>query len=450
MGETISAISTAHGVGAISIVRVSGKNALQIASKICRVEERFFQPRFAHLLTIYNSSGEKLDRGIVIYFKNPNSFTGEDIVEFQTHGGVVLSKMILKETLFFGARPARGGEFSQRAFLNGKMDMTEVEAVGNLIEAKSEEAVKELSKQLHGELKNLVSKIRSELLNILAHSEVTIDYAEEDLPEDIEESIEQKLSEIEKELKSLSIKSKSRNRIFEGFKISIIGKPNVGKSSFLNMLLNYERAIVSPIEGTTRDSVEEYLTIGTHLVKIVDTAGIRESSDFVEKIGIERSLKAVEESDFVLAIFDSSRKLDGEDTKILEILKKFQNEKSILVILNKSDLEQKIDEIQNFPNILISAKNGNSDEVHSQIETTLNSLNSSSESGTILSSIRQINAVEKTLDAIQESKESLEFGELEIFSFKIEEAIREISSISKPYEYGEMLDEMFGNFCLGK
>jgi tRNA modification GTPase len=450
MSETISAISTAHGIGAISIVRVSGKKALQIASKICRVEETFFKPRFAHLLTIYNSKSEKLDRGIVIYFKNPNSFTSEDIIEFQTHGGVVLSQMILKETLFFGARPARGGEFSQRAFLNGKMDMTEVEAVGNLIEAKSEEAVKELSKQLHGELKNLVSKIRSELLNILAHSEVTIDYAEEDLPEDIEESIEQKLSEIENELESLLIKSKSRNRIFEGFKISIIGKPNVGKSSFLNMLLNYERAIVSPIEGTTRDSVEEYLTIGTHLVKIVDTAGIRESSDFVEKIGIERSLKAVEESDFVLALFDSSRKLGNEDIKILEILKKFQNQKSILVILNKSDLERKLDSIPDFQNILISAKSGNSDEVHSQIETALNSLNSSSESGTILSSIRQINAVEKTLDAIQESKESLEFGELEIFSLKIEEAIREISSISKPYEYGEMLDEMFGNFCLGK
>jgi tRNA modification GTPase len=449
MNETISAIATAHGVGAISIVRVSGKDALEIASKICRVEKSFFKPRFAHLQTLFNRNGESLDRAIVIYFKNPNSFTGEDIVEFQTHGGVVLSQMILRETLFHGSRLARGGEFSKRAFLNGKMDLTEVEAVGELIEAKSEEAVKELSKQLHGELKNFVAKTRKELLNILAHSEVTIDYAEEDLPEDIESSIEEKLQLILKELQSLLRKSKNRNRIFEGFKISIVGKPNVGKSSLLNLLLNYERAIVSSIEGTTRDSVEEYLTVGTHLVKIVDTAGIRESGDFVEKIGIERSLKAIESSDIVLALFDSSNELDEKDERILQILEN-SREKEIIVVLNKSDLQQKTGKISNFKTISISAKNGNADEVLNEIENILNRQNSSSESGSILSSLRQISAVEKTLISIEESQESLEFGELEIFSLKINEAVEEISSISKPFEYGEMLDEMFGNFCLGK
>jgi tRNA modification GTPase len=444
--DTISAIATPHGVGAISIIRVSGDKALEVGAKVCNLEQNSFKPRYAHLKTLYDKSGKEIDKAIVIYFPAPNSFTGEDIFEFQIHGGVVLSQMVLETTLYFGSRLARGGEFSKRAFLNGKVDLSEAEAIGKIIEAKSEEAVHQLSKQLHGELRTLTDRIRSELLNILAHSEVTIDYAEEDLPSDIEETIEEKLEDLEAELQNLLKSSKTRNRIFEGFKISIIGRPNVGKSSLLNSLLNYERAIVSNIAGTTRDSVEEYLTVGTHLVKIVDTAGIRESGDEVEKIGIERSLKAISESDIVLALFDSSEKLQVEDFQILKTLEK--EDREILVVFSKSDLKREIEEISGFDSVSVSKKE--TFKLLEKLEEILNSQNISSEGGVILSSLKQIEEVENGVSNILEAKEFLKSGELELFSLHIESAIQNISSISKPYEYSEMLDEMFGSFCLGK
>ncbi len=448
--ETISAIATPHGIGAISIIRISGINALNIASKITKKDKSFFSPREAKLVTIYNINDKKIDRAIVIYFKAPNSFTGEDIIEIQTHGGIVVAKMGLVTTLKFGARLARGGEFSQRAFLNNKIDLSEAEAISELINAKSEEAVFQLSKQLHGSLKIEVENIREELLEILAHSEVVIDYAEDDLPKDVENNILIKLNEISEKLKILLKSSQMRNRIFDGFKIAIIGRPNVGKSSLLNKLLNYDRAIVSEIAGTTRDRVEDYLFIGTHSVKIVDTAGIRESKDQIEQIGIARSIEAIEESDIILAMFDNSQELSQEDQNILNILNKFKESKKILVVLNKSDLKYMVNNINMFENINISTKKGSIQHLIDKIEEILSSINNSAESGNILSSTRQIDEVEKTLQEIENSFEPLKNGELEFFSFHINEAIERISSISRPFHHGEMLDKMFGNFCLGK
>ena len=450
MGETITAIATPHGVGSISIVRVSGKDSLKIASQMTKKPLKSFTPRYANLFNIFDSQGNIIDKGIVIYFKAPFSFTGEDIVEFQTHGGVIISQLILKTILDFGGRLAQAGEFSKRAFLNGKIDLTEAEAISSIIEAKSQEAVYQLSKQLNGELKDLVKDIRDNLINILAHSEVTIDYGDEELPSDIEETIIEKLENISQTLNQLLAGSQRRSNLFEGFKIAIIGRPNVGKSSLLNSILNYERAIVTDIEGTTRDRVEEYINIGTHLVKIVDTAGIRETKNLVEQIGIERSVKAVEEADIVISLFDGSETLREDDLKIIELLHQYKREKSIITIINKIDKKQVVKNIDEFQSLKLSTKVGDIQPLLDFIETLLNQINTSSDSGIVLSSIRQIDEVEKSIQAIKSAFDPLQNGELELFSFYINEAIERITSISKPYHYNDMLDEMFSNFCLGK
>jgi tRNA modification GTPase len=449
VNSTITAIATPHGVGSISIVRVSGERAYSIAKKMTRQESEI-APRYANLFNIYDDENRIIDKGIVIYFKAPHSFTGEDIVEFQTHGGVIISQLILKTILKYGGRVAEAGEFSKRAFLNGKIDLTEAEAISGIIEAKSEEATYQLSKQLNGELKIFVDEVRSSLVNILAYSEVTIDYAEEDLPEDITESIDDKLEKIAEELNRLLGSSRRRSRLFEGFKIAIVGRPNVGKSSLLNAILNYERAIVSDIEGTTRDRVEEYINIGTHLVKIVDTAGIRETDNMVEQIGIERSVSAIEEADIIIALFDGSEQLKEDDKKFIELIQRYIDQKEILTVMNKSDIGEVYERVEEFEPIRISSKQGNIQPLLDSLEEILTSINTSSDGGTVLSSVRQINEVENSIKAIQLSKESLADGELEIFSFHINEAIERISAISRPYHYDEMLDEMFGNFCLGK
>jgi len=449
MNETITAIATPHGVGAISIVRVSGKNALQVASKIVKREEKWFRERYMALSNFYDDKENVIDKGMVVYFKGPRSFTGEDIIEFQTHGGVIIAQLLLKTLLSYGVRLATGGEFTKRAFLNGKVDLTEAEAIGDLINAKSEEASLQLTKQLNGELKKYVDDVRTSLVNILAYSEVSIDYADEDLPVTILDNIRDKLNSIRDNLEITLNSSRRRTTIFEGFRIAIVGRPNVGKSSLLNSLLNYQRAIVSSIEGTTRDSVEEYLTLGTHLVKIIDTAGIRDANDQIEKIGIEKSLEAIESADTVLALFDSSMKLQSEDYRIVELLK--SSDKRSFVLLNKSDLDRKLDssEFKDFETLSISAKADNS-KLLDRLTEYFDEHNSSSEGGILLSSVRQIDAVQKTVESIEYASDPLSSGELELFSYHIQDAINSITEISNPYNYSEMLDEMFGNFCLGK
>ena len=302
MNDTIAAIATPTGVGAIAIVRVSGKKALDIAKKITKKDN--FTPRVATLSKIYVDN-KLIDEAIVIYFKAPKSFTGEDIVEFQTHGGILIAQEILKE-ITKEARIANPGEFSKRAFLNGKIDLTKAEAIAKIIEAKSLDALKALSKHLRGDLENFLEEIRSKLIEIIAYTEVSIDYAEE-IEEDTLTFVEKRLDEVIKKVEKLIIASKQKEGLINGFKIAIIGRPNVGKSSLLNALINEERAIVSQIEGTTRDTIEEEIRIGSHLVKIIDTAGIRKkASDEIEKIGIERSKKTIEKADIILALFDIS------------------------------------------------------------------------------------------------------------------------------------------------
>ncbi len=447
MNSTITAIATAYGVGSIAIIRLSGDNALSIAKTLTKRDS--FMVRYAHLTPLYNANDELIDEAISIYFEGPKSFTGEDVVEFQCHGGVVVAQEILQATLDAGARLAEPGEYSKRAFMNGRIDLTEAEAIAQLIEAKSEDAAKILAKQMKGSLRHYVEEVRDQLLHALAYSEVTIDYAEEDLPQDLIEQIQARLSDISVNLKRTLQASESRQGLMQGFKVSLIGKPNVGKSSLLNALLNYNRAIVSEIAGTTRDTIEEQVKIGSHMIRIVDTAGIREAGDEIERIGIERSIEAVEESDIVIAIFDGSRAFDDEDRKIIELMNAHKDDREFICVLNKQDLEQQFDRtaIEAFSPMEISAKE-NGSELIDNLKTIMDRQNVSDEM--MLISSRQIEAVKNTLAEIGEAIEPLGDQDLEIFSFHMNQAIHAMASITRPFDNEEMLDKMFGSFCLGK
>ena len=446
MHKTIAAIATAHGVSSISIVRISGDGALQIAHKISHMQE--IVPRYAHLTSLYTPENILIDRAIMIYFAAPHSFTGEDIVEFQCHGGMVVAQEILDTAMAYGVRLAEPGEFSKRAFLNGKIDLTEAEAISKLIEAKSVDAAKILARQLKGELKIFVEETREALLRSLAYSEVMIDYAEEDIPDDIMQSILDQLDQLTYQIERIVDASHRRKGLIEGFKVAIIGKPNVGKSSLLNAFLSYDRAIVSDIAGTTRDTIEEQVRIGSHIIRLVDTAGIRDARDGIEKIGIERSLSSIEEADVIIALFDGSRIFDEEDEKIISLVDGLK-EKECIVAVNKTDLEHRFDRsrLDRYAPIEVSAKKG---FVHltQKLENLFDSIGQGDE--LMLVTARQIDAVTKTKLSIQEAKVPLLNGELEFFSYHLQEAVKMISSISKPYDSEEILDKMFGEFCLGK
>jgi len=446
MHNSIAAIATASGVSSISIIRVSGEGALEIAHKISTLKNII--PRHAHLTSLYNASNELIDHAIMIYFAAPHSFTGEEIVEFQCHGGMIVAQEILDTIISYDVRLAEPGEFSKRAFLNGKIDLTEAEAISKLIEAKSVDAAKILAKQMKGELKTFVDESREALLKSLAYSEVMIDYAEEDIPDDIMQSISTQLDGLSLKIEQIVDASHRRRGLIEGFKVAIIGKPNVGKSSLLNALLAYERAIVSDIAGTTRDTIEEQVRIGSHIIRLVDTAGIRDSEDTIEKIGIERTLSSVKDADVIIALFDNARDYDAEDEKILSILDALED-KHLIVALNKSDLQSRFNKsiLQEYDVLEVSAK-----KVFTKLTTRLEQLFDSIGEGEelMLISSRQIEAVNKAKNSIFEAKVPLLNGELEFFSYHLQEAVKAISSISKPYDSEEILDKMFGEFCLGK
>lgn len=447
MNDTIAAIATANGVGSISILRLSGGRSLEIALKLSAKTE--LQPRYATLTSLHHRDGTLIDEAIVIYFQAPRSFTGEEVIELQCHGGYVVAESLLRAVLSEGARLAEPGEFSKRAFLNGRLDLTQAEATAALIEAKSDDAARILARQMKGELRGYIEGIRDSLLEILAYSEVVIDYAEEDLPEDVVEQIEVKLENIKHTLSRTLESSRRRSGLMQGFRVAIIGKPNVGKSSLLNALLDYERAIVSDIAGTTRDTIEEQVRIGTHLIRLVDTAGIRNAHDEIERIGIERSIAAIENADVVISLFDSSREIDEEDRSIIDLVERYRNEKPFICILNKSDLPQAFDmsTIEQYSPIRLSCKHDTQ-----VLVDTLSSLMDHENDGEemMLISARQISATEGAVRSIDEAYEPLRDGELEFFSFHINAAIRYVASISRPYELDEMFDRMFGQFCLGK
>lgn len=442
MNDTIVAIATANGIGSISIVRMSGEKAYELALKFTKRE--CLGVRHAHLCKLYDSEANFLDEAIVLYFQAPHSFTGEDVVEFQIHGGLSVSEIVLDECVKLGARLANAGEFSKRACLNGKMSLLKALSINELINAKSTLAAQLIAKNVSGKFGELLEKIRVDLVKTLAYVETCIDYADDDLPDDILEQTQNLYAENAKILREIATISKSKKGLIEGFKIAIIGKANVGKSSLLNALLARKRAIVSDTAGTTRDRVEEELKIGTHLVRIIDTAGIRKSDDEVEQIGVKLSLAAINEADIIIAVFDSSRERDSEDEQIFEILKKC--EQKIFFVLNKTDLKPKFNAPKGYEFIKICTKNSLAPLIN-ELSKHLDSLDSED---FIVSNALLIGACESASVAIQRASELLSEQNLELFAFECNEAIKTIAKFTREFENDEILDEMFGAFCLGK
>ena len=340
--STIAAISTAPGIGGIGIIRMSGENCFEILEKI------FKQKKYQNIESIRGYSikygnivdkDEIIDEVLVSYFKAPKSYTAENMCEINSHGGIVIMNKILELCLKNGAELAEPGEFTKRAFLNGRLDLSQAEAVIDVINSKTDKEAKVSMEQLKGNLSEKIEKIRKIVISIMADIEATIDYPEYDLEEVTNSRIVETLKDVDNLLDELEKSFYNGKILREGISTAIIGKPNAGKSSLLNVILNEERAIVTDIEGTTRDSIEEYIQIDGIPLKIIDTAGIRKANDEVEKIGVEKSIELAQKSDVIIAIFDINKELDEEDDKIIDLLVN----KNAIIILNKIDLESIID-----------------------------------------------------------------------------------------------------------
>mgnify|MGYP002649737421 FL=1 len=451
--DTIAAISTPLGEGAIGIVRLSGTDSFAIAQKIFKGKDlasvASHTLNYGHIVD--PDKDEILDEVMVGAMRSPKTFTREDIIEINTHGGIAVTNEILQLVIREGARLAEPGEFTKRAFLNGRVDLTQAEAVMDIIRAKTDKAMNIAVKQLDGSLSDLINNTRQEILNTLAQVEVNIDYPEyDDVEEATTEIIREKTSEFEALLTNL-LKTARRGKILrEGISTAIIGRPNVGKSSLLNNLLREEKAIVTDIEGTTRDVIEEYVNINGVPLKLVDTAGIRETEDIVEQIGVERSKKALKEADLVLLVLNASEPLTDQDRQLLEI----SQDSNRIILLNKVDLPEKI-EIDQLPedHIKISVlKNQNIDQIEDRINALFfENAGLVEQDATYLSNARHISLIEKAVESLQAVNEGLALGMpvdlLQVDLTRTWEILGEITGDAAP---DELITQLFSQFCLGK
>lgn len=449
--DTITAIATPLGEGAIGIVRISGSKALAIIKKIFKGKNLDDVPshtiNYGHIV----ENGAIIDEVMVSVMRAPKTFTREDVIEINTHGGVAVTNEILQLVLRSGARMADPGEFTKRAFLNGRVDLAQAEAVMDLIRAKTDKAMAVAVQQLDGSLSNLINNTRQEILNTLAQVEVNIDYPEYDDVEEMTTALmREKTQEFETLLTNL-LKTARRGKILrEGLSTAIIGRPNVGKSSLLNNLLREEKAIVTDIEGTTRDVIEEYVNIKGVPLKLIDTAGIRETDDLVEKIGVERSKKALEEADLVLLVLNSAEKLTDQDRTLLKI----SQNSNRLILLNKTDLPEQI-ETDQLPEdcIKISViKNQNIDVIEERINKLFfDNAAIVEKDATYLSNARHISLIEKALKSLQAVNDGLELGMpvdlLQVDMTRTWEILGEITGDAAP---DELITQLFSQFCLGK
>ena len=453
--ETIAAISTAPGLGGIGIIRITGDKAFEILlkifknTKVKKIED--ILPNTIIYGKIYDDS-RMVDEVLVSFFKSPNSYTKEDLVEINTHGGSIVMKEILNLVLKKGAMLAEPGEFTKRAFLNGRIDLTQVESIATILNAKSEEELRISGELLQGKLYNKVVNIKEKLMDILMHLEVNIDYPEYDTDEKETEEIVSTVTDILKDLKRFEATFDVGSKIKDGIKVSIIGRPNAGKSSLLNNLLNKERAIVTEIEGTTRDSIEEDLNINGINIKIIDTAGIRETDEKVEKIGIERAITIAEKSDLIIAIFDISKPFNENDMKILDIISK----KESLILLNKYDLVKDIDlpeEIKNTGKKYIYTsmleKKGTEDVIE-WITKKTESLKINKNNDIIIIHERQKKVITDVIEMIEQILKDLEIIPIDMVSENIRDVINKINELTGENVKEEVLNEIFKNFCLGK
>ncbi|MEY8459428.1 tRNA uridine-5-carboxymethylaminomethyl(34) synthesis GTPase MnmE [Lactococcus ileimucosae] len=448
--DTIAAISTPLGEGAIAIVRLSGSDAIPIAKKV--FQGKNLDKVASHTINYGHIFDQErlVDEVMLSVMKAPKTFTREDLVEINTHGGIAVTQEILQLLLRSGARLAEPGEFTKRAFLNGRIDLAQAESVMDLIRAKTDQAANIAVKQLDGSLSNLINNIRQEILESLAQVEVNIDYPEYD---DVETMTSQMLLEktahFEQLLETLLATAKRGKILREGLKTAIIGRPNVGKSSLLNQLLREEKAIVTDIAGTTRDVITEFANIGGVPLELIDTAGIRETEDVVEKIGVERSQKALEEADLVLLVLDASSPLTPKDLELLEL----SSSTNRIVLLNKTDLPEQI-ELEELPEdfIRISAlKNENLDAVEKQIRALFFSGEIEAKDATTLSNARHIGLVEQALDALKEANRGLAMGlPVDLIQVDITRCWQLLGEITGEAAPDELITQLFSQFCLGK
>ena len=456
--DTIAAIATGLSPSGIGIIRVSGEDAFNIASSCFRKINGDSIKKYENHKFYYGYVYEDdsiLDEAIMLIFKGPNSFTGDDVVEFQCHGGILVMNKILKLCIKLGARPAEPGEFSKRAFLNGKIDLSKAEAIMNLISSKNEYALNNSIKHISGKLRDKITDIREKILYEIAYIESALDDPEHYDLTDYPVKLSDKLLVILKELENLSASFDDGRIITEGVNTVILGKPNVGKSSLLNILAGSQRAIVTEVAGTTRDIIEENINIGGVYLHVFDTAGIRNSEDIVEQIGIKKALDIAEDADFIILVIDSSKSLSDEDEEILSFVKR--NNKKCVILLNKSDLDSVIgiDEISmytNNPVMCISAKDESGiDELKKYIidEYSKGYLKYNDE--IFISNVRQRDALNNAIEALLCVAKSIKEGMPEDFySIDLTASYDHLGNIIGEQMDEDVVNEIFGKFCMGK
>ena len=453
--DTIVANITPLIPTAVGIIRISGEKSLEIGKKLFRTNKDI-KPRKVYFGKIIDSNGEIIDEGLLIYFKAPHSFTGEDVVELYPHGSVPVMRKIISEAISLGARMAEAGEFTKRAFLNGKIDLTQAEAIADLIEAKTERASKVAVNILEGKLSEKINRLREKLLELISYIEAELNF-----PEDVEEipfsTVKNTLEEVLDRIKPLLESYKKGEIVREGIKLAIIGKPNVGKSSLFNAIIGYERAIVSEYRGTTRDFIEETVSIRGIPVKLLDTAGIRETDNLVEKIGIEKAREKIEEADIIIFVFDLSEGFSEEDLKLYKDIK----DKNPIIVGNKLDkvnikkVQKEVDILRKKyyfkDTILVSSKTQeNLNQLEEEIFKKLGIMEEHDKE--IYINLRHYNLLKQSYEKLKEILKNLEelFKFKEIFILEIREAEKFLEEIIGQITTEDVLDNIFSRFCIGK
>ncbi len=452
--STIAAISTGQAAGGIGIVRISGEKALFVADRIFKTVSGIKLEKLSGYKAAFGKvlfDGKCVDEAVALVFKAPKSYTGEDVVEISCHGGLLVTKQVLRAALANGAVPAEPGEFTKRAFLNGKMDLTRAESVMNIISAKSEQAKSAALNTLDGALFKKISEISLSLKRTAAQMAAWVDYPDEEIDELSDDNLKKMLVSAEKELEDLIKRFDVGRIIIEGVETVIVGKPNVGKSTLMNLMSGYEKSIVTSVAGTTRDIVEETVTLGNNVLRLADTAGLHDTEDTVEKIGVDRTKQKLDRAALVLAVFDSSTEIDTEDEEIIKMC----NGKNAVAIINKTDLEEKIDTNiinNNFKYVVyLSAKSQSGvTELEKAIENLLGTADFDTSAATLMNE-RQLSCCQSALQSIKEALAALEIGMTrDALNVNIDVAIESLDTLTGERATESVVDEIFSQFCVGK
>lgn len=457
MKETIAAISTATGEAGIGIVRMSGEDSVEIADKVFRhigqknlTEIKNRMMSYGHII---DKNGKVIDEVLIVKMMAPNTYTRENMVEIYTHGGIISVRRVLNLLLDNGARIAEAGEFTKRAFLNGRLDLSQAEAVIDIIKAKTDESFDQSIKQLEGSLTGIITEISDEVTKMMGIIIANIDFPEDDVEEYQYETLLNDANKVKENINTL-IEGSNRGRLLrDGINTVILGKPNVGKSSLLNAMLRYEKAIVTDIPGTTRDIIEDYVNLDGILLKITDTAGIRETEDKVEAIGVSRAVKSIEGADLIIAIFDGSEKFDENDEEILKLLE----DKKSIVLVNKADLESKNseDELKSFfgnrDYMNVSIKKGTILDIENKIKDMFFSGNLKAKEEFYINNLRHVRALKEAVKFIDSAIEGLETREfLDCIEVDLRGTLDELGNITGETTTEDILDKVFSEFCIGK